>query len=86
MINMPEMMGERAAKYLAQIATWERHLNKNEQKFRALLNEIIQVYPNTTHAISARRQLQLIEQAQLQSTVQPQAPPPSPIRLQVPES
>ena len=85
MINMPEMMGEPAAKYLAQVATWERHLNKNEQKFRALLNEIIQVYPNTTHAISARRQLQLIEQAQLQTTVQPEGPPPPPIRLRVPE-
>jgi hypothetical protein len=86
MINMPEMMGERAAKFLAQIATWERHLNKNEQKFQTLLNEIIRVYPNTTQAYSARRQLQLIADADLQKTVETSKPPPAPIRLQAPET
>jgi hypothetical protein len=79
-------MGERAAKFLAQIATWERHLNKNEQKFRTLLNEIIRVYPNTTQAYSARRQLQLIADAELQKTVEPASVPPPPIRLQAPEA
>jgi hypothetical protein len=83
---MPEMMGERAAKFLAQIATWERHLNKNEQKFRTLLNEIIRMYPNTMQAYSARRQLQLIADAELQKTVETSKPPPAPIRLQAPET
>lgn len=86
MLNMPDVMGERAAKHLAQIATWERHLNKNEQKFRALLNDIIRLYPNTTHALSARRQLQLINDAELQKTVHPHPPAPPPIRLRIPET
>lgn len=86
MINMPDAASERAAKWMAQIASWERHLNKNEAKFRVLLNEIIRKHPNSTHAISARRQLQLIEQEELQKTVQHETAPPPKIRLQMPEA
>jgi hypothetical protein len=85
LINMPESQGEPAAKWLAQIATWERYLNKNEQKFRAILNEIILDYPNTTYALSARRQFRLIEDAELQKTTASETPPVSSIRLQVPK-
>jgi TolA-binding protein len=86
MLAMPEMLGEKAAKFLAQIATWERNINKNEQKFRAILNEIIRFYPNTTYALSARRQLHLIEETELQKTVAPHPPTPPPIRLEAPET
>jgi hypothetical protein len=86
MINMPEAMGETAAKWLAQIANWERHLNKNEAKFRALLNEIIRLYPSTTCALAARRQLQLIEDEQLQKTIPSEKPVLPSIRLEAPKS
>jgi hypothetical protein len=86
MISMPDAAGERAAKWLAQIASWERHFNKNEAKFRGLLNEIIRKHPNSTYAISARRQLQLIEQEELQKTVQHETATPPKIRLQMPEA
>jgi len=85
MINMPEAFGERAAKWLAQIATWERRLNKNETKFRALLNEIIRAYPNTTQAVAARRQLRVLEDQEYQKTISA-PPPPSKIRIQLPET
>jgi hypothetical protein len=86
MINMPQTSGERAAKWLAQIASWERHLNKNEQRFRAILNEIIRLYPSATHAVAARRQLQLIADEEYQKTIVPQAPPPAiTIRVEAPK-
>jgi hypothetical protein len=75
MINMPEVSGERAGGWLAQIARWERRLNKNEAKFIVLLNEIIRNYPSTTHALAARRQLLLLEEEKLDSKpVQQDAP------------
>lgn len=86
MVNMPEVLGERAAKWLGQIASWERSLNKNEQRFRAILNEIIRLYPNTSHALAARRQLQLIENEELQRTTSAEKPAAPSIRLEVPKS
>jgi hypothetical protein len=86
MINMPEAMGETAAKWLAQIANWERFLNKNESKFRAILTEIIRLYPGTTYALAARRQIQLIEDEQLQKIIPSEKPATPSIRLEVPKS
>ena len=86
MTSMPEAHGEKAAKWLAQIASWERHLNNNEQKFRALLNEIIRLYPKTTPALAARRQLQLIADAELEKATPSETPATPVIRLQVPKS
>lgn len=83
MVKMPEAMGERAAKWLAQIASWERHLNKNETRFRALLAEIIRDYPNTTQALAAKRQLQLIEYEELEKQ-RPKVEAPQSVRLRVP--
>jgi hypothetical protein len=86
MINLPDVSGERAAKWLAQMASWERRLNKNEAKFIALLNEIIRVYPGTTHALSARRQLQLMEEQKRQpANAEGQNIPPIKIRVGLPE-
>jgi hypothetical protein len=85
MIKLPDIPPERAAKWLAQIATWERALNKNETKFRAILNEILRDYPNTTQAYGARRQLQLIENDSLAAQTPP--PPARPIiRIELPKS
>jgi hypothetical protein len=86
MINMPEVMGEKAAKWLGQIASWERHLNKNEQKFRAILNDLIRLYPNTSHALAARRQLQLIADEELMKAIPSQKPVTPSIRLEAPKS
>jgi hypothetical protein len=86
MINMPEANAEQAAKWVAQIATWERHFNKNESKFRTLLAEILRLYPKTTSALSAQRQLRLIEDAELQKTIPSETPVIASIRLQVPKS
>lgn len=86
MIKMPEALGERAAKWLAQIASWERRLNKNEQKFRATLAELMRDYPNSTHAYSARRQLQLIENEAHEKANQAQKPAAPTLRVQMPEA
>jgi hypothetical protein len=82
MIKLPEAHGERAAKWLGQIAEWEHRLNKNDAKFQAILGEIIRNYPRTSYAVAARRQLDLLEQEALaKSTVTMQQPKPTAIRL-----
>jgi hypothetical protein len=82
-VKMNDVGGEQAAKNLAQIAAWERGLNKNEAKFRATLLEITRDFPGTTASLSARRQLQLIEN---ESLAQPAPVARKPIRIKVPEA
>lgn len=84
-MKMPEVSAENAAKHLAQIANWERRLNKNEAKFRALLAEITRDYSGTTASLAARRQLQLIENESL-ATPTPTAARPASIRIRAPEA
>lgn len=83
MLKLPEVPPERAGKWLAQIAEWERHLKKNEKAFRSILAEIIRDYPQTSFAMSARRQLELLEQDAFEKANATAAATPSPIRLKV---
>lgn len=78
LIDLQDATDEQRAKWLAQIAAWERGINKNEKAFRDLLEEIIRDYPKTTHAYSARRQLDLIEMEALEKANPRPEPAPRP--------
>ncbi len=86
MVKMPDASREEAAKWIAQIASWERRLNKDEGKFREALAEILRDFPNTTQALSARRQLQLIENEAVDRATPSEKPATPSIRLTVPKS
>jgi hypothetical protein len=61
LIDLAEPSEEQKAKWLAQIAAWHLHLKKDEEKFKAALNEIISDYPQTAQAFAAQRRLYLLE-------------------------
>jgi hypothetical protein len=84
-IKIPDNPPEFRARWLGHIANWERRLNKNEQAFKSVLNEIIRDFPATSQAYSARRQLQLLEYDAIEKAEIPPATK-EPIRLKVPEA
>lgn len=59
--DLPDTTEEQNAKWLAQIASWLFNQDKDPAKFQALLRELIDRYPNTSHAIAAGRRLYLME-------------------------
>lgn len=80
--ELPDTTEEQRAKWLAQIASWERSIRKDEKRFVALLEEILRDYPKTTQALAARRQLDLMEMERLEKlTPKPEASPRPKIRV-----
>lgn len=65
LIEMPDTTNEQKAKWLGQIAAWQLELKKDEAKYEAMLKEIIEKYPQTSHAFAAQRRLFLLDQARL---------------------
>ena len=66
LIDLADPSEEQKAKWLAQIAAWHLHLQKNEEKFKAALDEIIRDYPQTAQAFAAQRRLYLLEMGMAQ--------------------
>jgi len=62
LLDLPDPSSEQKAKWLAQIAAWELHLNHAPEKFRDLLRQIIRDYPQTSQAFAAQRRLFLLDQ------------------------
>ncbi|HEV8544499.1 MAG TPA: hypothetical protein VGR78_19085, partial [Verrucomicrobiae bacterium] len=67
LIEMQEPPGEQKAKWLAQVAAWEFGAEKNEDKFRRALQELIRDYPQTAQAFAAQRRLFLLGRSALTS-------------------
>jgi hypothetical protein len=61
LIELPDPEPEAKAKWLARIASWEFHRDKDSEKFCAALREIIRDYPRTSQAFAAQRRLNLTE-------------------------
>jgi hypothetical protein len=65
LMEMPESEDEHKAKWLSQIAAWELSLKKNPDRYEELLNQLIQLYPQTAQAFAAQRRLFLLDQSRL---------------------
>ncbi len=63
LMEMPGEDDEPRARWLAQIASWELTLKKDETAFAERLREIIEKFPQTSQAFAAQRRLLLLEQA-----------------------
>ena len=59
--DLPDATEEQRAKWLAQIASWEFTRDKDSEKFRSALRQIINEHPQTSHAFAAQRRLFLLE-------------------------
>ena len=66
LFDLPDTTEEQRGKWIAQMASWERSIRKDEKRFVALLEEILRDYPKTTQALAARRQLDLMEMDRLE--------------------
>jgi hypothetical protein len=74
--EIPEVTDEQKSKWLAQIASWEFNRDRDAAKFQAVLRTLIDRYPQTSHAIAARRRLYLMEVETMEqhAPVTPQMP------------
>jgi hypothetical protein len=60
LLEMADSADEQKAKWLAQVAIWEFEAEKNEEKFRGALHDLIANYPQTAQAFAAQRKLFLL--------------------------
>jgi hypothetical protein len=83
LIDLAEPSDEQKAKWLAQIAAWELNLKANQEKFGAVLKQIIRDYPQTAQAFAAQRRLYLLEMGMLEPKEESAAEPKPPPRLHI---
>jgi hypothetical protein len=61
LMEMPETEDAQRSKWMAQIASWRFSLDKDPEKFRLALQELIRSFPQSAQAFAAQRKLFLLE-------------------------